>query len=174
MFSKALCKRKTFLIPGDCGAKYRPNNVPNILRNRIRNKAGNALTKLRGTGSFHLSADWLYCLLPAGISHQGVNLRFSDCLHSRLPPTHSESQKVHVLLRAGDANVQVSRFRLSCRFLLELSKWKAQPLTATQASRPNLDLVLDPLVLQVQGPVPMEQTIGNNCLGPLPEGLQNE
>lgn len=64
------------------------------------------------------------CLLRAGVSHQDVDLGFTDCLLSRLPPTHNESYKVQILLCASNANGEVSSFRLfSLRFLLALSKW---------------------------------------------------
>lgn len=69
--SKALYACKTFLLPEDCGVWYRPNSLPNVLRNGIGNKAEKALTKLRGTRISYLSADWLYDSLPAGISHWG-------------------------------------------------------------------------------------------------------
>lgn len=122
--SKALYTCKTFLFPEDRGAQYRLNGMPNILRNRIGNKAEKALTKLRRTQTSCLSADWVYDLLPAGISHRDVDLGFTDCLHRRLPPTHNESYKVQIFLHASDANVEVSSFRLvSGRFLLEMWKW---------------------------------------------------
>lgn len=113
VFSTALHKCKTFLFPENCGAKYRPNNVPNILRNWIGNKAGKAPTKPRRTQLSHRSANWLHHSLPAGISHQDADLGFTDCLHSRLPPTRNESHKVQIWLRASNANGEVSSFRLS-------------------------------------------------------------
>lgn len=98
--------------------------MPNILRNWVGNKIGNALTKLRRTEVSHLSADWLYHALPAGVSHWDVDLGFTDCLHRRLPPTHNESRKVQILLCASNANGEVSSWKLfSHRFLLALSKW---------------------------------------------------
>lgn len=122
--SKALYTCKTFLFPEDCGTQYRLNSMSNILRNRVGNKGAKTLTKLRRTRVSYLSADCVYELLPAGISHRDVDLGFTDCLHRKLPPTPNESYKVQILLRAGDANVEVSSFRLvSGRFLLALWKW---------------------------------------------------
>lgn len=69
--SKTLYTYKIFLFPEDCAAWYRQNTWPNMLRNRIGNKAEKALTKLRGMRISYLSADWLCDLLPAGISHRG-------------------------------------------------------------------------------------------------------
>lgn len=48
--------------------------MPNILRNWTVDKARNALTKLRRTQLSHLSADWLYHSLPAGVSHGMLTL----------------------------------------------------------------------------------------------------
>lgn len=124
VFSKVLYTCKTFLFPEDHGAQYRLNSMPNILRNRIGNKAEKTLTKLRRTQISCLSADWVYDLLPAGISHWDVDLGFTGCRHRRLPPTLNESYKVQILLRASDANVEVSSFRpVSGRSLLALWKW---------------------------------------------------
>lgn len=132
--------------------------MPNILRNCIGNNVGNALTKLRRQRS-PLSADWLYHSLPAGVSPWEVDLGFTDCLHSRLPPTRNESCEVQISLGASNGNGAVSSWRLfSHGFLLALSKWEPPPLTATQAGQPNTDFVLGPLVLQVQVLVPVEHT----------------
>lgn len=88
--------------------------MPNILRNWVGNEIGNARTKLRRTRISRLRAAWLHHSLPAGISPQDVDLGFTDCLHSRLPPTHNESHKVHLFLRASNANGEVSRFCWHC------------------------------------------------------------
>lgn len=97
------------------------------LETALETRAENALVsfvKPRRTRISPLCADWLHHSLTTGISHRGVDLGFTDCLHSRLPPTHNESHKVQILLRASDAHVEVSSFGLlSRRFLLALSKW---------------------------------------------------
>lgn len=49
------CTNVRHLFSEDSGVKCGPSSVPNILRNRIGNKAGNALTKLKRTRISRLS-----------------------------------------------------------------------------------------------------------------------
>lgn len=95
-----------------------------------------------------LSADWLHHSLPEGISHWDVDLGFTECFHSRLPPTHNESLKVQTLLRASNANREASSLRLCSHRSAALSKWQHQTSTATQAGQRSLGTGLGTSVLQ--------------------------
>lgn len=73
-----------------------------------------ALTRLRRTG---LRAACLHHLLPEGIFSLEIDLRFTECLHSRLPPTHNGSLQVQIFVWSEDVNMRrlfSLRLMLSC------------------------------------------------------------
>lgn len=87
-----------------------------------------------------------------------VDLGFTDCLHSRLPPTHNESHKVQVLLRASDANVEVGAGFLVADFCWHCGNGSPSLSLQHSSARTNLNLVLGSWECQVQLPVPVGQT----------------
>lgn len=112
VFYKALYKCKTFIFWRQW-CQVRTKQCAKYPQKQDWKQSRECSDKAEEDQDLPAQCDWVYrSLIPEGISHRDADLGFTDCLHSRLPPTHNESFKVQILLHATNANTEASSFRL--------------------------------------------------------------